>query len=61
MTTRKPRRTKEETQAVKDEYARLYGPACVELAVKLRKSITWMADEIVEFRNTKAHCDAIAT
>ncbi len=59
MTARKTRRSRQETAAVKTEYARLYGPASFSLAVKLRMSIAWMDGEIQEFDRMRQRCDAI--
>ncbi len=59
MTARKTRHTREETKAVKEEYARLFGPAYVALAAKLRMSVAWMDREIQEFKQMRHRRDAI--
>jgi len=51
--------TRTEKNAIREEYARLYGQACVDLAKRLKKSVAWMQDEIINFRVEQARCTDI--
>jgi len=59
MTVRKPRRTKEEMKVVKEEYARLLGPACVALANRLHLTVDQLQEQIDEFNRSRAACNVI--
>jgi len=50
---------KAERDAIRQTYAGMFGAACLELAIKSRKSAAWMTEAIANERVSRARCAGI--